>query len=375
MPLRQGIKLTSYVGVMQVPGLTLEILPKLDDPHRARTGDAEAAHWQHVLLRLLKATHQLPVTVPSAAALAQARHSMLDVFIAAFLTQVETLLRQGLKKQYRPVEGNQRVLRGRLLFAQQLRHNLVHAEQFYTRAHTYDATHPLHALLRQALHVASAVATSEQLATRARSMLGQWPEMPPVAVPTELPVLTHATARYRPALELALLLLQRHSPAPQAGRTTAVALLFDMNRLFESYVAQQVRRAAPALHCRVAAQASQYLWHDVAVRPDIVVTLPGGATVVLDTKWKVPTSQRPSAADLQQLLAYCHLWGAAHGLLVYPTNPSPHPSRSTQQPYAPGRLAIAVQGHVLFADILLPDGRLNLDFGRQLLSYLMTLPQ
>jgi 5-methylcytosine-specific restriction enzyme subunit McrC len=373
IPLRQGIKLTSYVGVIQIPGLTLEILPKLDDPHRVRAAETSPAHWQAVLLRLLRATYQLPVTVPSGAALAQARHSMLELFIIAFLTQTETLLRQGLRKQYRPVEANRQVLRGRLLFAQQLRHNLVHAEQFYSRAQTYDATHALNALLRQALHVATTAATSEPVLTRARCMFAQWPDMLPVPVPAEMPMLTHATARYGAALKLAMLLLQQYSPALQTGQTAAVALLFDMNRLFESYVAQQLRRAAPFLNCQVATQASQPLWHDVAVRPDIVVTLPGGSTVVLDTKWKVPTSQRPTAADLQQLFAYCHLWGAAHGLLVYP-NPSAELGLLLQQPYAPGRLASVIHGHVLFVDILLPNGKLNVRFGRQLLNQLINLP-
>jgi 5-methylcytosine-specific restriction enzyme subunit McrC len=373
-PLRRGLKLSSYVGIIQVTGLTLEILPKLDDPGRVRNAETEAAHWQHILLRLLKVTHNIAVAIPSSAALAQARHSMLDLFVMAFLTQVETLLRQGLKKQYYITEGNRRVLRGRLLFAQQLRHNLVHAEQFYSRAQTYDATHPLNALLRQALQVAAEVSQSAQLAARARSVLGQWPEMPSVPVPVEKPILTHATARYGPALELALLLLWHHSPAPQAGRTAAVALLFDMNRLFEAYVAQQLARAAPRLDCRISAQSSRLLWDDVHVRPDIVVTLPDARIIVLDTKWKHSASHRPTAADLQQLFTYCHLWKATHGLLVYP-NPAAELGISTQQPYAPGRLELAVQGHVLFADILLPDGNLNLDFGLRLLEQLLALPR
>ena len=43
-------------------------------------------------------------------------------------------------------------------------------------------------------------------------------------------------------------------------------------------------------------------------------------------------------------------------------------------PYAPGRTELAVKGHVLFADILLPDGQLNEAFGKALLQQLMALP-
>lgn len=370
---RQGLKLSSYVGLVQVPGLTLEILPKTDDPRRPGTAPGMAHHWRQVLLRLLRATYGLPVAVPGAAALAGARHPMLDLFVAALLTQAETLLRQGLKKQYRATEANRPALRGRLLFGPQLRHNLVHAERFYTRAQTYDAAHPLNALLRQALHVAAAVAQRPALAARARSVLAHWPEVPPVPVPAAAPALTPATARYRPALELALLLLRHHSPALQAGRTEALALLFDMNRLFETYVARQLARAAPALGCRVQAQEVKTLWHDVPVRPDLVVTLPGQQRIVLDTKWKLPATHRPVAADLQQLFAYCHLWHARHGFLLYP-NPTADQRPGVERPYAPGQLAQAIHGHVLFADMLLEDGQLNPDFGAGLLAQLLALP-
>ncbi|MDB5267577.1 MAG: restriction endonuclease [Hymenobacter sp.] len=371
-PLRQGLKLGSYVGVVQVPGLTLEILPKTDDPARPGTGPG-ATYWQSVLLQLLRATLGMPVAVPGAAALAQARHPMLDLFVGALLTQAELLLRQGLKKHYHRTEANRRVLRGQLLFAQQLRHNLTHAEQFYTRAQTYDVAHPFNALIRQALAVASALPLPTALAARVRSLLLHWPEVSAVPVPAALPVLSPVVARYGPALELALLLLRHHSPAPQGGTTAAVALLFDMNRLFETYVAQQLRRAAVPLDCRVETQSSRPLWHDVPVRPDVVLRLPGGRTVVLDTKWKLPATHRPAAADLQQLFAYCHLWRASHGLLLYP-NPTTTGRLGAMRPYAPGHSAVDVHGHVVFADILGKEGKLNKQFGTELLQALLALP-
>ena len=371
--LRRGLKLGSYVGVVQVPGLTLEILPKTDDPARSGPGPAAVAYWQGVLLRLLRATHGLTVAVPGAAALAQARHPMLDLFVAALLAQAELLLRQGLKKHYHRTEANRRALRGQLLFAQQLRHNLTHAEQFYTRAQTYDVAHPFNALIRQALALATTLPLPTALAARARSLLLHWPEVPAVPVPTALPALPPASARYGPALELALLLLRHHSPAPKGGDTAAVALLFDMNRLFETYVARQLRQAAPALGCRVETQSSRPLWHDVPVRPDVVLRLPGGRTMVLDTKWKLPATHRPTAADLQQLFAYCHLWRANHGLLLYP-NPTATGRVGAMRRYAPGHLVLDVHGHVVFADVLGKEGELNKNFATELLQAFIALP-
>jgi 5-methylcytosine-specific restriction enzyme subunit McrC len=127
--------------------------------------------------------YELPVAVPNAAQLANTSHAMLDLFIAAFAQAAESLLQQGLVERYRTTEGNRTALKGQLLFAQQLRVNLVHGERFYTRSQVYDVFHPLNSSLRIALAVATDVAHGAALAARARTLLLQWSELPVVAVP------------------------------------------------------------------------------------------------------------------------------------------------------------------------------------------------
>lgn len=87
----QCLQLSSYVGVIQLPGLTLEILPKADSPAHGGGGEGQ---WRRVLLQLLQRVYELPVAVPTAAQLAQAPHAMLDLFIAAFVQAADSLLQQ-----------------------------------------------------------------------------------------------------------------------------------------------------------------------------------------------------------------------------------------------------------------------------------------
>ena len=67
------------------------------------------------------------------------------------------------------------------------------------------------------------------------------------------------TARYAEALGLARLILLRYCPDLRGGDEHVLALPFDMNRLFEEYVAQALRRAAPPDVC-VHAQRSRPFW-------------------------------------------------------------------------------------------------------------------
>lgn len=369
--LNKGVRFGSYVGVIQLPGLLIEILPKAD-----KLGPPNEPKWRQVLLQLLRASGQFPVAAPTIASLCQRPLALLDLYIRLFVGHTETLLHQSLVKQYHRVEGNQRALKGRLLFQQQLTRNLVHQERFYTQHQVYDPEHELNSLLAMGLRIAARGTQNASLLARTAAVLLRWPETGEVMLPTTRPKLTRKTERYGPALDLALLLLRHLSPDLAQGQTEAAALLFDMNRLFEVYVARQLRSAAVAENAEVYIQNREIFWGNTTVRPDLVVELTNPTrTVILDTKWKLPDQGKPSAADLQQLYAYCHLWKAAHGLLLYP-NPSNNQDHLqaafTRSEWMP--VASSIQGHLHYLEVVQDDGSLNLDLGKTLLGYLKRLP-
>lgn len=364
---------TGWVGVVEVPGLTLEILPKTE----ALPDGAE--RWRRVLLEILRATGQLPTSI-SVAALATRPLRLLDVYVRLLLRECEGLLHAGLVKQYRLTEGNRPALKGQLRFAEHLRYNLVHQERFYVRHQTYDPNTPLNALLRMALQLVTEVVTNAALRSRAATLLLAWPATSVVPVPATFPRLGRRTLRYRPALELALLLLRRLHPDVRAGRTEAVALLFEMHRLFETYVARQLQRAARHWSgVVVKTQDSADFWGNVTIRPDIVVSRDSQDSrdkqvVVLDTKWKVPKNDRPSADDLQQLYAYCHLWHAPEGWLVYPAT---RLQKDTMKDFTASDFVTGgqrLQGRLFFAPVLTEDGSLNPNFGSELLHAVLLRP-
>ncbi|MBD2716713.1 hypothetical protein KBK19_16835 [Microvirga sp. STR05] len=374
--LHSSLRFNQFVGVIQVTGLLLEILPKTDDVRRTSSPEADD-HWRQVLLQMLAYVHDLSVAVPDAAHLAHSPHAMLDLFVAALVEEADSLLRQGLVKQYHTTDGNRSALKGRLLFQQHITHNLTHGERFFTRHQTYDHAHPLNSLIRMALQLATGQVRSPALAARTRALLLHWPELPPVAVPADSPQLNRKTERYHKALELALLLLRGHSPTLRSGRTEAVALLFDMNTLFERYVARHLQRAAAKRRGHVRLQNSRVFWPGISIRPDLVLTLTTGAkpaevshTFILDTKWKLPKNHRPSSDDMQQIFAYCHLWKAGHGVLLYPRAgkaPAEIRRRYSDSHWAPD---IAIEGHAYFAPVLGNGAVLNDSLGNDIIDYL-----
>ena len=92
--------------------------------------------------------------------------------------------------------------------------------------------------------------------------------------------------------------------------------MFDMNVLWEEYVFRLMRKYKPK-GVEVSAQRSKKFWNNITARPDVVIRK-GEETFIIDTKWKLVDSNKPSIDDLRQIFAYNHLWKSRRSLLLYP---------------------------------------------------------
>ena len=136
-PIPNGVKFKQYVGIIQVDGLSIEILPKADK-------DNNSADWKGLLLQMLKACGHLKASSAGAANVKRQHLNLLEVYFELYLTEIETLIHRGLVKKYRKNTGNVKALKGKLEFAGNIRYNLVHKERFYTTHQVYDHDHLLH---------------------------------------------------------------------------------------------------------------------------------------------------------------------------------------------------------------------------------------
>lgn len=327
----RGIRTGSHVGVIQVGNTVLEILPKVDR-------DDSAERWRARLIGMLRVVHRLPVEAPTESRLALRPGAILELYFELLVRELEGLLRRGLIKRYRRVSSNATALRGRLQLAQHLRENIVHKERFRVEHDQYDRQHQVHEILFAALQLVMARNRSPVLWGRLAALGLDFPEQVPIRITTglfeALPIDLDAAvpkcigarklAPYVRALQIARLLLLNDHPDVRGGRHRVLALVFDMDRLWEGFVAAALRRELVPLGYRVETQQSCNFWvpqegSRVTLRPDILVHHPDGGTLVLDTKWKsLGTAVKPSISDLRQLYAYSHYFSATAAALIYP---------------------------------------------------------
>jgi len=382
--LHNGLKFKQFVGVLQVDGLLVHIHPKADK-------DDDDNRWKSVLLEMLKACGRLKAQTAGNAHLKRQHLNLLEVYFEYFLSEVEILIHGGLVKKYRKETGNVKALKGKLEFAGNIRENLVHKERFYTIHQVYDTNHKLHQVLAVALEIVGQFTRGTSLGDKWRRMHLAFPEVKKI-VPThqllESIQLDRKTAPYERALELAKFIILNYSPDINNGQQKMIALLFDMNELWEEYVYVQLKKAVQQndkyKHLIVRNQVRKNFWGNNYLQPDIEIK-EGENTYIIDTKWKRPDNSA-SVEDLRQVYTYARFWEAQKVMLLYPGNSDWNKSgefhNTEYRIDKSGELENTDHkthpynhiGQMSFVSVLNHDNKLHDDLGRLILEELLEVP-
>ncbi|WP_445457697.1 McrC family protein [Flavobacterium sp. HNIBRBA15423] len=308
-----GIKFKQFVGVIQVNGLTIEILPKIDNDGK------EKSVWHTALIEMLRVTRKLKVQKVDEAHVKKQQIHLLDIYFEWFLNEVQLLLHQGLIKQYYKETGNVKALKGKLEFAGHIAKNLVHKERFYTTHQVYDKNHLVHQILAQALDIVCNLSKGNYLYSKCKTIQLDFPEVKPIKANestfSKIPK-NRKTAPYETALAIARLIILNYAPNVQSGNEKMLALLFDMNSLWEEYILVRLKQVNNDLS--ILGQTKKEFWNGVYIKPDIVIKK-SNETFIIDTKWKNIGNSNPSTQDLRQMFVYNDYWNSKKAMLLYPS--------------------------------------------------------
>lgn len=113
--------------------------------------------------------------------------------------------------------------------------------------------------------------------------------------------------------------LENTGPTHLLGDRRMLPILVDMDRLFELFVVEWLRKHAPARYSVLGQENVQFrMRHVVSISIDITVEdLETGRTAfVLDTKYKA--AGQPAAGDIEQVVAYAEAKSCTKAALIYP---------------------------------------------------------
>lgn len=314
----KNITCKQYVGVIQVDGLCVEILPKAD-----KTSGNENL-WQGVLIEMLKTTHKLKVYKVGNAEVNKQNIHLLDIYFEWFLNELQIIIRSGLLRKYYRKQGNLSVLKGKLIFDKQISQNRTHRERFYTEYQIYDYDHLIHQILQQALTIITHISKGNYLYNRCKIVALNFPEVKKIMATKDvfekIPK-NRKTKQYETVINIARLIILNYAPNITKGSENMFALLFNMNSLWEQYVAIKLGQAYREDNCKVLSQRTEIFWNNRRIKPDIVIKDKEDKTIcIIDAKWKNLWNEKPSVNDLKQMYLYNEYWQSKTSLLLYPTN-------------------------------------------------------
>lgn len=144
----------NYVGVITTKdGTEIEILPKL-----TLTGDNSDQAVRKVFLTMLRTVQEAPFKTFRTAHLNTSRMRLLDLFVRMFLDEAHRLIQCGLKSDYTVKQDNEACVRGKIVFSEHIRKNLLHRERIFVEYDVFSVELPgkspgqVHSALLAAAH-------------------------------------------------------------------------------------------------------------------------------------------------------------------------------------------------------------------------------
>lgn len=329
---RTALRARGVVGVISTGRSALEILPKIDIP--GEDGDRATGSIRRRLVHMLAVALDLKIDAGQITALDWQRETLLEILIRLFSEKLVDAVRQGMPRRYVEYADDLPALRGRLNVTRQFTALAVEPSRLACR---YDALTPdtaLNRIMKAAVMRLSRIARTTDNQRRLRELAFAYADITDVPVSAlrwHDVVLDRTNGRWRELLNLARLLLGERFQTTSAGGSDGFSLLFEMNTLFEEYVARMLKRALADTELRVVSQGGGLFCLETEdrrqvfqTRPDILVKRDNQVLQVIDTKWKriavrIDDPKRGvSQADVYQMMAYGRLYRCGKLTLLYP---------------------------------------------------------
>lgn len=297
------VQAKNYIGVIRLPsGFQIEILPKINAPNEKLRG---------LIVEMLRTLKDFSHKKFLDAELDTLRLDLYEIFIRIYLGMVLDLVKRGLKSSYVEREDNLKFFKGKLLVNENLRRNFAHRERFFVTYDEYSINRHENRLIKAALLKFRQNKLARRLLNHFDSVEASKNYFKDFAAIS----IDRTNIEYKIVMNWTQKILSGESFTPFNGKSEALTLLFDMNKLFEAYVAEHIKKYfSDRFKVKIQAQ-EKFLFDEprkFGLKPDII--LESDEKIILDTKWKFEIA--PS--DIYQMFAYAKRYDAKKIFILCP---------------------------------------------------------
>lgn len=321
------IKATNWVGTLSIGDKCIEVYPKIDTPDdldslmRAREN----------LIHMISVAGYAPFAEAGLSPLLRSEKPLITAYMEIYVDYLTREWRKGMIREYVVQEENKTFLKGKLLMKEHLRSNMVRRDRFFTSCDEFIEDNNISQILKAALLICRSQKISDTVSRKSSGLLMDFESVSSVNMPGETIdriSIDRRHTRYEPVFNLAKMVLRMTSPDSPTGGPEVYSLMFDMNEVFERFVAEELRRALSnspfVVRYQMGGKSLLRKNGDrrFGLKPDFGIFDGKEVVCLLDTKWKkLDLKARHSnvaQSDMYQMYAYGKEYDSPLTILVYP---------------------------------------------------------
>lgn len=306
------IKTKQFVGIIKVGNQTIQILPKLISLKANLSAEKANSEIIKNLLFMLKYTKKLDIKETDLANLKK-NNDLFEVIIYLFAKNLLEQLKFNLIKNYELKKDNLSYLKGKIQFSKQIKHNLINRSKFYCEYDEFIDNNLLNQIFKATIIKLIKFTKSNdnyKLLINCNEILSDISLKKIKEKDLEKVKFTRFNADYKPSFNLAKLLLFGNSVELSSKDINTFSILFDMNKLFEEFIAEFIHKEL--LEYQIKAQSQEHLFSQpkaFLLKPDILLTRKNNCQIIIDTKYKLLLKDQKnhdgvSSRDIYQMIAY-----------------------------------------------------------------------
>lgn len=317
---RHGIETTSWVGVIKYKNTHFQILPKLI----CNNGDKE--NILRNLIFMLSYTKKLDIKTSNDAKLSTAKNPFIEILIREYAKSLFECLKRLTPKRYVREEDNLNYLKGKIKFTENVRYNSSNQAKFYCEYDEFSENNILNQLFLFVSTCLYNISNDSYNKRTLKFIMNYYSGIKLVRFDrfkAEKIKLSRNQELFKKPFNLAKMFVEKTSVDLSKNKFENIALIWDMNKLFEEFVFEIMKKNETTLGWKFTAQKGKRLlvgddnkkrntYVDIFAEND-------NDKIILDTKYKIFTgTDNFSNADVFQVSTYCLLHNTNKAVLIYP---------------------------------------------------------
>jgi len=235
------IMFINYVGYIQFFEFAIEILPKIS---LVKGENSLPEEERRVLIEMLNRSGYFRINIFEKSNALNLSISLLEVFASKYADLIYTEIVKGFYRDYITIEENANMLKGRLNVKNQIKNIARNISKAYCEFTEFSVDNDLNKIFKAAFKVLLNFVKNKHIKNKLKDCLNFFDEVDdtefnPAAL--DYIVFDRRNERFKNAFILAKAIIRKLSYANKYYNCDAFSFLFEMNDLFEKYVASLVK--------------------------------------------------------------------------------------------------------------------------------------